>query len=119
MPRCRPANAWHNMSSKSSSRWSSAIATAAAMRSDLFSLPAWAARRRRGRPALRVGRPQVGDAARAEGQERQAASLLPIVERAGLVADLGIKLHAHMLRHSTGYNDALMMLWLNMADPTS
>ena len=83
------------------------------MRSDLFSLPAWAARRRRGRPALRVGRPQVGDAARAEGQERQAASLLPIVERAGLVADLG------MLRHSTGYNDALMMLWLNMADPTS
>jgi len=77
--------------------WSSAIATAAAMRSDLFSLPAWAARRRRGRPALRVGRPQVGDAARAEGQERQAASLLPIVERAGLVADLGIKLHAHML----------------------
>ena len=63
--------------------------------------------------------PQVGDAARAEGQERQAASLLPIVERAGLVADLGIKLHAHMLRHSTGYNDALMMLWLNMADPTS
>ena len=89
------------------------------MRSDLFSLPAWAARRRRGRPALRVGRPQVGDAARAEGQERQAASLLPIVERAGLVADLGIKLHAHMLWHSTGYNDALMMLCLNMADPTS
>ena len=60
-----------------------------------------------------------GDAARAEGQERQAASLLPIVERAGLVADLGIKLHAHMLRHSTGYNDALMMLRLNMSDPTS
>ena len=33
------------------------------------------------------------------------------------MADLGIKLHAHMLRHSTGYNDALMMLRLNMADP--
>ena len=25
------------------------------------------------------------------------------VERAGVVADLGIKVHAHMLRHSTGY----------------
>jgi hypothetical protein len=41
------------------------------------------------------------------------------MERAGLVADLAIKLHAHMLRHSTGYNDALMMLRLNMADPIS
>jgi hypothetical protein len=39
------------------------------------------------------------------------------VQRAGFVADLGIKLHAHMLRRSTGYNDALMMLRLNMADP--
>ena len=26
-----------------------------------------------------------------------------MVERAGVVADLGIKVHAHMLRHSTGY----------------
>ena len=25
------------------------------------------------------------------------------LERAGVVADLGIKVHAHMLRHSTGY----------------
>jgi hypothetical protein len=41
----------------------------------------------------------------------------PIVERVGLVADLCLKLHAHMLRHSTGYEDALMMLRLNMADP--
>jgi hypothetical protein len=39
------------------------------------------------------------------------------VERAGLVADLGIKLHAHMLRHSTGYDDVLMMLRLSMAGP--
>ena len=31
-----------------------------------------------------------------------------IVERAGVVADLGIKVHAHMLRNSTGYNDALI-----------
>jgi integrase len=42
-----------------------------------------------------------------------------IGERAGLVADLGIKLRAHMPRHSTGSNDALMMLRLNIADPTS
>ena len=26
-----------------------------------------------------------------------------MVERAGVVADLGIKVHAHMLRHSAGY----------------
>ena len=38
------------ISSKSSSRSSSAIATAAAMRSECFSLPAWPARRRGGRP---------------------------------------------------------------------
>jgi hypothetical protein len=44
---------------------------------------------------------KTADAARAEGQERQAAIFSPIVERAGLVADLGIKLHANMLRNST------------------
>ena len=51
------------------------------------------------------------------GQER-TPPVFSLVERAGRLADLGIKLHAnYMLRHSTGYNDALMMLRLNMACP--
>ena len=44
---------------------------------DLFSLPAWAARRRGGRPALGAGRLQDGDAARAEGEERHAGQSSP------------------------------------------
>jgi hypothetical protein len=60
---------------------------------------------------------KTADAVRAEGQERHSQVFSPIVERARLVADLGIKGDVHMLRHSTGYNDALMMLRLNMADP--
>jgi hypothetical protein len=99
------------------SRRSSAIATAAAMRSDLFSLPAWAGRRRGGRPHREQVDHKTADAVRAEGQERHSQVFSPIVERARLVADLGIKGDVHMLRHSTGYNDALMMLRLNMADP--
>jgi Isochorismatase family len=89
------------------------------MRSDLFSLPAWAARRRGGRPALGAGRPQDGDAdaARAEGQERHAASLLPHSGASRPRGRSGLTLHAYMLRHSTSYNDTLMMLRLNMAEP--
>ena len=37
------------------------------------------------------------------GSPLAAPGFSPLVERAGVVADLGIKVHAHMLRHSTGY----------------
>jgi site-specific recombinase XerD len=30
-------------------------------------------------------------------------SNMPLIERAGIAADLGIKVHAHMLRHACGY----------------
>jgi Phage integrase family len=42
------------------------------------------------------------------GSPLSAPGFSRMVERAGVVADLGIKVHAHMLRHSTGYNDALI-----------
>ena len=141
MPRCRPANAWHSMRSKSSSRRSSALATAAANAHDLSSLPAWAARRRGGRPALGAGRlqdgtlhvrrvkngapashPLTGREMREVRQHQRespqspfifvsqrgsplaAPGFSPLVERAGVVADLGIKVHAHMLRRSSSWS---------------
>jgi hypothetical protein len=46
----------------------------------------------------------------ASGVKNGTPPVFSLVERAGRLADLGIKLHAnYMLRHSTGYNDALMM----------
>ena len=37
------------------------------------------------------------------GAPLTAAGFSRMIERAGIAADLGIKVHAHMLRHSTGY----------------
>ena len=41
------------------------------------------------------------------GSPLSAPAFSRMVERAGVVADLGIKVHAHV-RDSTGYNDALI-----------
>ena len=42
-----------------------------------------------------------------QGSPLSAPAFSRMVERAGVVADLGIKVHAHV-RDSTGYNDALI-----------